>query len=72
MYEAIAILQLLDVPVSQCRVEAVDLLVCISLHTAGTLGFYLRGTAYASGSTVLRTDIGEGDDALQCLSLIHI
>ena len=66
MYEAIAILQLLDVPVSQCRVEAVDLLVCISLHTAGTLGFYLRGTAYASGSTVLRTDIGEGDDALQC------
>ena len=35
-------------------------------HTAGTLGFYLRGTAYPSGSTVLRTDIGEGEDALQC------
>ena len=33
---------------------------------AGTLGFYLNGTAYPNGSTVLRTDIGEGDDALQC------
>ena len=33
---------------------------------AGTLGFYLSGTAYSNGSTVLRTDIGEGDDALQC------
>ena len=36
------------------------------MHTAGTLGFYLRGTAYPNGSIVLRTDIGEGDVALQC------
>jgi hypothetical protein len=34
--------------------------------TAGTLGFYLNGTAYPNGSTVLRTDIGQGADALQC------
>jgi hypothetical protein len=33
---------------------------------AGTLGFYLNGTAYPNGSTVLRTDIGQGPDALQC------
>ena len=33
---------------------------------AGSLGFYLNGTAYPNGSTVLRTDIGEGADALQC------
>ena len=30
------------------------------------MGFYLDGTAYPDGSTVLRTDIGEGDDALLC------
>ena len=35
-------------------------------HTAGTLGFYLKGAAYPHGSTVLRTDIGQDDDALQC------
>ena len=34
--------------------------------SAGTLGFYLNGVAYPDGSTVLRTDIGEGADALQC------
>ena len=34
--------------------------------SAGTLGFYLNGVHYPDGSTVLRTDIGEGDDALQC------
>lgn len=33
---------------------------------AGSLGFYLNGTAYHNGSTVLRTNIGEGDAALQC------
>ena len=33
---------------------------------AGTLGFYLNGVAYPDGGTVLRTDIGEGDNALQC------
>ena len=42
------------------------LLVYIILHTAGTLGFYLRGTAYPNGSTVVRTDIGENDVVLQC------
>ena len=36
------------------------------LSLAGTLGFYLNGVAYPNGSTVLRTDIGEGDAALQC------
>ena len=41
-------------------------MVCIILHTAGTLGVYLKGVAYPNGSTVLRTNIGEGDDALQC------
>ena len=30
------------------------------------LGFVLNGTSYPSGSTVLRTDIGEGDAALRC------
>ena len=31
------------------------------------IGFVLHGVTYPSGSTVLRTDIGEGaDDALQC------
>ena len=30
------------------------------------VGFYLNGVAYPDGSTVLRTDIGEDDDALQC------
>ena len=34
--------------------------------SAGTLGFYLKGVPHPDGSTVLRTDIGEGDDALQC------
>ena len=34
--------------------------------SAGYLGFYLNGVAYPDGSTVLRTDIGEGADALQC------
>ena len=35
-----------------------------SFETA--LGFVLDGVTYPSGSTVLRTDIGEGDAALQC------
>ena len=30
------------------------------------LGFVLNGVTYSNGSTVLRTDIGEGDAALQC------
>ena len=30
------------------------------------LGFYLNGTTYPNDSTVLRTDIGEGNAALQC------
>ena len=34
--------------------------------SVGTLGFFLNGVAYPNGSTVLRTDIGEGADALQC------
>ena len=34
--------------------------------SAGTLGFYLDGATYSNGSTVLRTDIGEGANALQC------
>ena len=33
------------------------------LYSAGSLG---NGVAYPSGSTVLRTDTGEGDAALQC------
>lgn len=36
------------------------------LYVAGTLGFYLNGVPYSNGSTVMRTDIGEGDAALQC------
>ena len=40
--------------------------VSILSISAGTLGFYLDGAAYSNGSTVLRTDIGEGADALQC------
>ena len=34
--------------------------------SAGTLGFFLDGTAYPNRSTVLRTDIGEGESALLC------
>ena len=34
--------------------------------TAGSLGFVLNGVSYFNGSTVLRTDIGEGAAALQC------
>ena len=34
--------------------------------SAGRVGFYLNGVAYPNGSTVLRTDIGEGDTALLC------
>ena len=34
--------------------------------SAGTLGFYLNGVAYPNGSTVLRSDIGEGENALRC------
>ena len=36
------------------------------LSTAEALSFYLNGVVYPNGSTVLRTDIGEGDSALQC------
>ena len=34
--------------------------------SAGTLGFFLNGVAYPNGSIMQRTDIGEGDNALQC------
>ena len=34
-------------------------------NSSGT-GFSLSGTNYLNGSTVLRTDIGEGVDALRC------
>ena len=48
----------------------IDAWCCIILPlisiSAGTLGFYLNGVAYPNGSTVLRTDIGEGANALQC------
>ena len=40
--------------------------VTMSSFSAGTLGFHLNGVVYPNGSTVLRTDIGEGDAALQC------
>ena len=33
-----------------------------------SLGFYLNGVAYTNGSTVLRTDIGVDDRALQCVT----
>ena len=49
-----------------CTIDKTHFFVCIILHTAGTLGFYLNGFTYPSGATVLRTDIGEGGDALQC------
>ena len=42
------------------------LFLSLTSLSAGTLGFYLNGVAYPDGSTVLRTDIGEGDNALQC------
>ena len=38
----------------------------ILFHSAGTLGFYLNGVAYHNGSTVLRSVIGEENNALQC------
>ena len=40
--------------------------VPILFFSGRTLGFLLGTTAYPNGSTVLRTDIGEGDDALRC------
>ena len=41
-------------------------LLVLSLFVGPGLGFVLNGTSYPSGSTVLRTDIGVGDAALQC------
>ena len=41
-------------------------MMAYSSFPAGTLGFYLNGVFYPNGSTVLRTDIGEGDAALFC------
>ena len=38
------------------------------LSTADTPTFYLNGVVYPNGSTALRTDIGEGDAALQCVT----
>ena len=38
----------------------------LTFISAGTLGFYLNGVAYPDGSAVLRTDVGEDDNALQC------
>ena len=49
-------------------IDKTHFFVCIILHTAGTLGFYLNGIAYPNGSTVLRTDIGEGENSLQCVT----
>ena len=45
--------------------------VTMSSYSAGNLGFYLNGFAYPNGSTVLRTDIGEGDAALLCTCLLY-
>ena len=42
--------------------------VATTTQAADTLGFYLNGVAYPDGSTVLRTDIGEDDAALQCIT----
>ena len=42
-----------------------ELLFC-TLFVHQALGFVLNGVAYPSGSTVLRTDIGEEEYALQC------
>ena len=33
-----------------------------------TVGFSLNGVTYPNGSTVMRTDIGEGDNALLCIT----
>ena len=41
-------------------------LLVLSLLSSPGLGFVLNNISYPSGSTVLRTDIGEGDAALQC------
>ena len=49
-----------------CRWQNWYHLVCILFFSGGTLGFFLKGVAYPDGSTVLRADIGEGEDALQC------
>ena len=47
-----------------------DILLLFSLwycqFNKAELGFVLSGMAYSNGSTVLRTDIGEGAAALQC------
>ena len=40
--------------------------VTVLSFSGGTLGFYLDGVRYPDGSTVLRTDIGTGADALLC------
>ena len=36
------------------------------MYLVQVLAFVLNGVSYPNGSTVLRTDIGEGDAALQC------
>ena len=46
--------------------------MCIKFDTFADgslpIGFYLNGDAYPSGATVLRTDIGEDDAALRCVT----
>ena len=40
----------------------------VSLLPSGTVSFWLKGTTYQNNSLVSLEDIGEGDDALQCLT----
>ena len=47
-------------------VTCVDCHIWFNCFSSVAIGFTLKGVNYPNGSTVLRTDIGEGDDALLC------
>ena len=56
-----------EAPVPQgCSVTPYFL--CISFPGAGDVWFSLNGTTYQNNSIVILEDIGEGDDALRCLT----
>ena len=49
-----------------CWISYYSYIVLLFIICGSGLGFVINGIAYSNGSTVLRTDIGENDIALQC------
>ena len=54
-------------PIYYCLcLHAIPTLYCFIILVSHATGFSFNGTDYSNHSTVLRTDIGEGPDALLC------